>query len=74
VNLSASEVSEARVLRISEICSGHRGKSQVCVRCLLDSGHRVEVGAGKRFNVRADMDFYKKLEEVVGEGKVKFSN
>lgn len=74
VNLSASEVSEARVLRISEICSGHRGKSQVCIRCLLDSGHRVEVGAGKRFNVRADMDFYKKLEAVVGEGKVKFSN
>ena len=74
IELGDDEVSDERVSRIGEVCAGHRGKSSVCVSCLLDGKWRVDTVAASGFNVRADMDFRKKLEAVVGEGRVKYSN
>jgi len=74
IEMGEDEVSDERVSRIGEICVEHKGKSAVCVSCLLDGKWRVETVAGSGFSVRADVDFRKKLEAVVGEGRVRFSN
>lgn len=74
IEMGEDEISDERVLRIGEVCQGHRGKSSVCVSCLLDGKWRIDTIAASGFNVRADIDFRKKLEAVVGEGKVRFSN
>lgn len=74
IEMGEDEISADRVSRIGEICVEHKGKSSVHVSCLLDGKWRVDTVAGNGFSVRADMDFYKKLEAVVGEGRVRYSN
>ena len=70
INLDKSDVTEERISRIENICSAHKGKSQVCMTVSLPSGHKVSTVADRRYSVKADEDFVTKLKEAAKPGKV----
>jgi len=65
INLNAKDVSKDKVARIRSICMKHRGKSPVYVTLRTDKA-RVLMMAAKELSVRPDMDFCKKMEQLVG--------
>jgi len=68
--MTAEEVTEEKVSSIKDICSRYAGKSPVYVSMAMGKGIRVTAVADKKLSVRADVDFRKKLEALVGPGKV----
>ena len=72
IYLKHGDASEDRIASISEICRTHRGKSPLHVSYVSKKGHRILAAADTRLSVRADMDFHKRLEGVVGTGKVRY--
>jgi len=70
IQMAAQEVTEERVSSIRSICAQYAGKSPVCVSIAMGKGIRVTAVADKKLSVRADVDFRKRLEAVVGPGKV----
>ena len=72
IEMLGLDVTEEKIARIRNLCETHRGKSPVHVGIQTTSGYRIVAAADRRLSVRADMDLRKKLETVVGRGKVKF--
>ncbi len=70
IQIAAEDITEEKVSNIKSICSRFAGKSPVCVSILMPKGIRVTAIADKKLSVRADVDFRRKLEAVVGPGKV----
>ncbi|MHC4551378.1 MAG: DNA polymerase III subunit alpha [Planctomycetota bacterium] len=71
VEMLGLDVTEEKVARIKSLCESHRGKSPLHVGVQTTSGYRIVAAADRRLSVRADVDFCKKLETVVGRGNVK---
>ena len=71
LDLLALDMTEEKVNAIRNLCKTHRGKSPVNVSVQTTGGYRIVALADKTYNVRADVDFCKKLETVVGRGNVK---
>ena len=71
IEMLGLDVTKEKVERIKTLCETHRGKSPVHVGVQTTSGYRIVAAADRRLSVRADLDFCKKLETVVGRGKVK---
>jgi DNA polymerase-3 subunit alpha len=71
IQLSSHDVSEEKINRIRSLCDSHRGKSPVHISVQTPAGFRIVAVADRRLNVRPDAEFYRKLETVVGAGKVK---
>ena len=72
IYLRHGDVSEKSIKRISDICTAHRGKSPLQVSYTSKKGHKILAIADTKLNVRADMDFHKKMQAIVGTGKVRY--
>lgn len=72
IYLKHGDVSEESIKRISDVCTTHRGKSPLHVSYTSKKGHKILAIANTRLSVRADMDFHKKLQAIVGPGKVRY--
>ncbi len=71
IELLSLDVNEEKAERIRTLCKTHRGKSPVHVSVQTTGGYRIATIADKTYSVRADVDFCKKMEAVVGRGNVK---
>ena len=47
----------------------HKGKSPVYVTVVTDKGMRVSAVADRNLTVRPDVEFCRKMEQLVGRGK-----
>ena len=68
--MTEEEITTEKVKSIKSICSRYAGKSPVYVSMAMPKGIRVTAVADKKLSVRADVDLRRKLEAVVGPGKV----
>lgn len=71
IDLLGLDVTAEKIERMKSLCSTHRGKSPVNVSIVTTGGYRVMATAGRQMSVRADVDFVRKMETVVGRGNVK---
>jgi len=65
IRLNAEEVTTSRVAEIRSICQHHRGKSPVYVSVRTDRG-RVSAAADKSLAVNPNLDFCRKMRQLVG--------
>jgi DNA polymerase-3 subunit alpha len=66
IRLDATDVTEEKVTAIRSICQHHRGRSPVYVAVKTDKG-RVYAAADKELSVNPDLDFCRKMRQLVGE-------
>jgi len=66
IKLDAKDVTKEKVAMIKSICQHHRGKSPVYVAVRTDKG-RVSTAADKGLSVNPDLDFCRKMRQLVGE-------
>jgi DNA polymerase-3 subunit alpha len=66
IRLDATDVTEEKVIAIRSICQHHRGKSPIYVAVRTDKG-RVYAAADKELSVNPDLDFCRKMRQLVGE-------
>jgi len=71
IEMLSLDVTEEKVEKIRNLCKTHRGKSPVHVSVQTTGGYRIAAVADRTLSVRADVDFCRKLETVVGRGNVK---
>ena len=66
IMLDAKDVTREKVAMIKSICQSHRGKSAVYVAVKTEKG-RVYAAADKDLSVNPDIEFCKKMRQLVGE-------
>jgi len=66
IRLAASDVTEEKVTQIRSICQHHKGRSPVYVAVKTDKG-RVYAAADKELSVNPDLDFCRKMRQLLGE-------
>ncbi|MCP4611874.1 MAG: DNA polymerase III subunit alpha [Planctomycetes bacterium] len=66
IKIDAKDVTQEKVAMIKSICLHHRGKSPVFVAVRTDKG-RVSTAADKSLCVNPDLDFCRKMRQLVGE-------
>jgi DNA polymerase-3 subunit alpha len=70
IQLAGHDITEEKINRIRSLCSSHRGKSPVHVS-MQTGKYKIAAVADKSLSVRPDAEFYRKLETIVGPGKVR---
>jgi DNA polymerase-3 subunit alpha len=65
IRLDAKDVTKEKVASIKNICRHHRGKSPVYVAIRTDRG-RVYAAADRNLSVNPDLDFCRKMRQLVG--------
>ncbi|MHC4572168.1 MAG: OB-fold nucleic acid binding domain-containing protein, partial [Planctomycetota bacterium] len=65
IRLDAKEVSKEKVAEIKSICQRHKGQSPLYVAVRTDKG-RVYATADKELSVNPDLDFCRKMRQLVG--------
>ena len=66
IGLNAREVTKEKVAMIKSICQHHRGKSPVFVAVRTSKG-KVYAAADKELSVNPDLEFCRKMRQLVGE-------
>jgi DNA polymerase-3 subunit alpha len=66
IGLDAREVTKEKVAMIKSICRHHKGRSPVYVAVRTDKG-KVYAAADKELSVNPDLDFCRKMRQLVGE-------
>ena len=66
IGLDASQVTKEKVAMIKSICQHHKGRSPVYVAVRTDKG-RVYAAADKELSVNPDLEFCRKMRQLVGE-------
>ncbi len=66
IGLDAREVTKEKVAQIRNICQHHKGRSAVYVAVRTDKG-KVLAAADKELSVNPDLDFCRKMRQLVGE-------
>jgi DNA polymerase-3 subunit alpha len=66
IGLDAREVTKEKVAMIKSICQHHRGRSPVYVAVRTDKG-KVYTAADKELSVNPDLEFCRKMRQLVGE-------
>jgi len=66
IGLDAKDVTEQKVAMIKSICQHHKGRSPVYVAVRTDKG-RVYAAADKELSVNPDVDFCRKMRQLLGE-------
>jgi DNA polymerase-3 subunit alpha len=66
IGLDASGVTKEKVAMIKSICQHHKGKSPVYVAVRTDKG-KVYAAADKELSVNPDLEFCRKMRQLVGE-------
>jgi len=70
IQLAGDEITEEKINRIRGLCSSHRGKSPIHIS-VQTGRYKIVAVADKNLSVRPDAEFYRKLEAIVGAGKVR---
>jgi DNA polymerase-3 subunit alpha len=70
IQLTGFDITEEKINRIRSVCTSHRGKSPVHVS-VQTGKYKIAAVADKALSVRPDAEFYRKMESVVGAGKVR---
>ena len=65
IRLSAREITKEKVTTIKSICEFHRGKSPLYVSIRTDKG-KVLAAADKNLSVNPDVEFCRKMKQLVG--------
>jgi len=65
IRLDAKDVTEQKVAAIKSICRHHKGRSPVYVAVQTDKG-KVYTTADKSLSVNPDLDFCRKMQQLVG--------
>ncbi len=73
IRLDAKDVTKEKVAMIKSICRHHRGRSPVYVAVRTDKG-RVYAAADKELSVNPDLDFCRKMRQLVGEDNFQLAN
>jgi len=66
IKLNAADVTKEKVAMIKSICEHHKGKSPVYVAVRTNKG-KVYAAADKELSVNPDLDFCRKMRQLVGE-------
>ncbi|MFA5251273.1 MAG: DNA polymerase III subunit alpha [Phycisphaerae bacterium] len=66
IRLNAKDVTKEKVAAIKTICQHHKGQSPVYLAVRTDKG-RVYAAANKGLSVNPDLEFCKKMRQLVGE-------
>ena len=66
IRLNAKDVTEAKVVQIKSICQHHRGDRPFTVVVKTDRG-RVYATAGRTLSVNPDIEFCRKMKQLIGE-------
>jgi len=66
IRLDAKDVTKEKVAMIKSICQHHKGRSPVYVAVNTNKG-RVYTAADKELSVNPDLDFCRKMKQLVGE-------
>jgi len=66
IKLDAKDVTKEKVAMIKSICRHHKGRSPVYVAVRTDKG-KVHTAADKELSVNPDLDFCRKMRQLVGE-------
>jgi DNA polymerase-3 subunit alpha len=66
IRLDAGDITKEKVAMIKSICLHHRGKSPVYVAIRTDKG-KVYAAADRELSVNPDIDFCRKMRQLVGE-------
>ena len=66
IRLDARDVTKEKVAEIKSICQSHRGRNPVYVAVRTDKG-RVYATADRELSVNPDVDFCRKMRQLVGE-------
>ncbi|MGA1980506.1 MAG: DNA polymerase III subunit alpha [Sedimentisphaerales bacterium] len=66
IRLDAKDVTKEKVAAIKSICQHHRGQSPVYVAVRTDKG-RVYATADRELSVNPDLEFCRKMRQLVGE-------
>jgi DNA polymerase-3 subunit alpha len=66
IRLDAKGVTKEKVAMIKSICQHHKGRSPIYVAVRTDKG-RVYAAADKELSVNPDLDFCRKMRQLVGE-------
>jgi DNA polymerase-3 subunit alpha len=66
IKLNAEDVSKEKVAMIKSICQHHKGRSPVYVAVRTHKG-KVYAAADKELSVNPDIDFCRKMRQLVGE-------
>jgi DNA polymerase-3 subunit alpha len=66
VRLDAAEVTAAKVTQIKEICQHHKGNRSLMVVVRTDKG-KVYATADKSLSVNPDVEFCRKMKQLIGE-------
>jgi DNA polymerase-3 subunit alpha len=66
IKLNAADVTKEKVAMIKSICQHHKGKSPVYVAVRLNKG-KVYAAADKELSVNPDLDFCRKMRQLVGD-------
>ncbi|MCH7559211.1 MAG: DNA polymerase III subunit alpha, partial [Planctomycetes bacterium] len=73
IRLDAKDVTKEKVAMIKSICLHHRGRSPVYVAVRTDKG-RVHTAADRELSVNPDLDFCRKMRQLVGEDNFQLAN
>jgi DNA polymerase-3 subunit alpha len=73
IRLDAKKVTKEKVAMIKSICRHHKGRSPVYVTVRTDKG-RVYAAADKELSVNPDLDFCRKMRQLVGEENFQLAN
>ncbi|GAG31116.1 unnamed protein product, partial [marine sediment metagenome] len=65
IRLNAKDITKEKVATIKSICRSHRGRSPVYVAIRTDKG-KVYAAADKELSVNPDLDFCRKMRQLVG--------
>jgi DNA polymerase-3 subunit alpha len=72
IRLNAKDVTKEKVATIKSICQHHKGRSPVFVTIRTDKG-RVSATADKGLSVNPDLDFCRKMRQLVGEDNLQLT-
>ena len=70
---SSRRAVEQKINRLRRILRDHRGACQVLIDFPLDEANRALVVAGQDFRVTPNESFRQRIEELLGEGAIKFT-
>jgi len=73
IQLAGDEITEEKINRIRGLCNSHRGKSPIHIS-VQTGRYKIVAVADKNLSVRPDAEFYRKLEAIVGAGKVRLKS
>ncbi len=66
INLPEDVITPEKVGRIKNLCGHFKGKSPLSIEVITDEGKKIMLRTQRDFFVRPDVDFCKRMREVVG--------